>query len=251
MDTANRAGQKRPVIGVTCGEIYNKDEAWTAAAYGQTRTYVDSIIAGGGLPLLLPLSDDYELLEQLGAMLDGLCLAGGNDLNPKLYGQTPLPTTNDYSDLRDATELLVLKQMLTAKKPILAICRGMQLLNVHFGGTLHQDLTAIAHELDHDASNKLKSLVDLSHTLRIDKDSKLASIIGPEDIGANAHHHQAADTLGDGIRAVAWTADGIIEAIELTDYPYAIGIEAHPESLLEVEPRWTRLFTSFVTACKP
>lgn len=203
----------------------------------------------GGLPLLLPLTTDTELLNELSGMLDGLYLAGGNDLNPKLFGQEPLPTTKDYSDVRDTTEITLLKYALDNKKPILGICRGMQLLNVHFGGTLIQSLESL-NGLDHDSSNKLKTLVDLSHTLKLEPQSRLAHIVGAEPIGANAHHHQAIDTLGKGIKAVGWAEDGIIEAIEMPDYPYAIGLQSHPESLTGVEPRWQKLFESFVEACK-
>jgi putative glutamine amidotransferase len=248
--TSMQTDTKRPLIGITSGEIHNKIEAWSPVAYGQSQTYVNAVIAAGGTPLLLPLSIDRELLRQLGRMLDGLLLAGGNDIDPKLYGQEPAHATNDYSDLRDATEQILLEQALERRIPILGICRGMQLLNVHLGGTLDQDLTASHPGLDHDGSTKLKTLVDLSHTLTIQPDSKLAAIVGAEPLGTNAHHHQAVDSLGDGLVATAWAADGVIEAMESTTYPYAVCIQAHPESLTEVEPRWAQLFSSFVAATR-
>lgn len=240
---------KKPLIGITCGEIVNKDQAWAPEAFGQSRTYVDSIIQAGGAPILLPLTEDTALLHQLCALLDGFCMAGGNDLHPQLYGQQPESQTMDFSELRDKTEQIILQYALDHNKPILAICRGMQLLNVHFGGTLHQDIAkAKPDALDHDSSTKLETLTDLSHTLTIAADSKLATLVGPQELGTNAHHHQAIDVLGKGVKAVAWAADGIIEAIELPDYPYAIGVQAHPESLTQVEPRWLTLFQSFIAA---
>lgn len=239
----------RPLIGITCGEVRNKDEAWSPVVYGQSRTYVDSVLAAGGIPLLLPLTDDQAVLEDICDRLDGILLAGGNDLDPHLYGQQPMPGEHDYSDLRDATEQIVLRYVLTQQKPILGICRGMQLLNVHLGGNLYQDIaTALPESIDHNASTKLRSLVDLGHVLRIEPHSQLAAHIGVEPIGANAHHHQAIKELGEGVAAVAWASDGIIEAIELPQYPYAIAIQAHPESLTGVEPRWQGLFTSFIVA---
>ena len=96
----------------------------------------------------------------------------------------------------------------------------------------------------------MKTLVDTSHTLHIETQSLFASIVGPEQLGANAHHHQAMDKLGKGIVATAWTSDDIIEAIELHDYPFAIGVQAHPESLTKVEPRWQKLFDAFVEASR-
>lgn len=240
----------KPVIGITCGEIRNEMETWSPMAFGQSRTFVDSILQAGGLPILLPLTSANEVLEQLSSMLDGLLLSGGNDLDPKLYNQKPLAVTSDYSALRDETETTLLRSALAAGKPILGICRGMQLLNVHFGGNLHQALNNdVPGNLDHDASTKRKTLVDTTHTLRLEPTSHLARILGSADIGANAHHHQAIDTLGANVQAVAWASDGVIEGIELPDYEYVLGVQTHPESLTEVEPRWQQLFSSFVQVC--
>lgn len=245
------ATQKRPVIGITCGEIHNKDQSWTAPTYGQTRTYVNAIIAAGGTPILLPLTSDAGILDQLLSLCDGMMFAGGNDLHPSLYNQEPHQKTVDFSELRDDTESVLVQRALARTLPILGICRGMQLINVHLGGDLYQDIpTELPSAVDHDASNKLKTLVDLTHELRLEAGSQLADILGGTSIGANAHHHQAIKNVGRGVRAVAWAADDIIEAIELPDYPFAVGVQAHPESLTKVEPRWANLFTAFVAAAE-
>ena len=239
----------KPLIGITCGEIYNKSEAWSPVAFGQSRTFVDCVLQAGGLPLLLPLTANKELLQQLSSLLDGLLLSGGNDLNPALYNQKPLTTASDHSDLRDTTEMALLRYSLSSNKPILGICRGMQLLNVYFDGDLHQTLNNdTPGNLDHDASTKLKTLEDTTHTLRLKPGSSLAQIVGSENIGANAHHHQAINALGKGVEAVAWAEDGVIEGIELPGYAYALGVQTHPESLTKIEPRWQKLFSSFVQA---
>ncbi|MDB5178645.1 MAG: peptidase [Patescibacteria group bacterium] len=247
----HQPSRARPIIGLTSGEIHNIAEPWSPVAFGQSRTYVDSIIQAGGTPLILPLSADEAVLRPLYELLDGLCLAGGNDLDPALYGQEPYTGASDHSALRDTTEQMLLRWALQDRKPLLGICRGMQLLNVESGGTLHQEIAQdLPGTLDHNASTKLKSLEDLSHTLRLGPDSKLANILAAGPIGTNAHHHQAIDKLGAGVKATAWTSDDVIEAIELINYPYAIGIQAHPESLTSVEPRWAKLFESFVAATR-
>jgi len=235
----------KPLIGITCGEIQNRIEPWSPVTHGQSQTYIQAILRAGGTPILLPLTTDPSVTKQLSELIDGLCMAGGNDLNPHLYGQEPLPTTADYSDMRDQTETNMVAAVMSLQKPVLAICRGMQLLNVYRGGTLHQDLSVIT-SVDHDASSKLRSLVDASYPLSIVGNSKLAGIIGDEPINTNEHHHQAIDTLGKGVVVTARSGDNIIEGIELINYPYAIGIQSHPESLVDVEPRWQTLFRSFV-----
>jgi putative glutamine amidotransferase len=241
-----------PIIGLTCGEIHNKAEPWSPVAFGQSRTYVDSIIQAGGVPLLLPLTEDAAVLRAAYDVLDGLCLAGGNDLQPALYGQEPAAETNDYSALRDATEQTLLRLAMRDKLPLLGICRGMELINVELGGTLYQNIDSdILGSMDHDSSTKLRTLVDLTHTLRLKPGSKLAHILGVDTIGTNAHHHQAINQLGDGVEATAWTSDGVIEAIELPGYPYVVAVQSHPESLTFVEPAWAKLFESFVLATSP
>jgi putative glutamine amidotransferase len=241
----------RPVIGITSGEIHNKFQSWSPVIYGQSQTYVDCLVRAGGTPVIIPITTDEAVLRSIYELVDGICFAGGNDLHPSLYGEKPYPGEHDYSEGRDKVEQMLIKWTLEDKKPILGICRGMQLLNVRMGGTLHQDIaTDMPNSLDQDASTTLQTLEDLSHTLRLDPESRLVEILEGDTIGANAHHHQSVKTLGMDIRASAWATDDVIEAIELTNYPYAVGIQAHPESLALVEPRWAKLFASFVDASK-
>jgi putative glutamine amidotransferase len=244
------ATTKKPLIGITCGEVRNKTHPWSPVVHGQSRTYVRSIIAAGGVPVLLPVTANAEVVATYCSLLDGLLLAGGNDIHPSAYGQAPDGEPGDYSPGRDTSELMLLDWAMRNDKPILGICRGMQLLNVYCGGTLHQDIKSrLPDKADHNASTKLQSLIDFSHLHSLDPASRLAQFIGPEPIGTNEHHHQAIDELGQGVSASAWAADGIIEAIEVPGRAFAVGVQSHPESLTKVMPRWKGLFTAFVTAC--
>jgi putative glutamine amidotransferase len=241
---------KAPIIGVTSEEIKNLARPWAASKFGQTRTYIESIMQAGGAPVLLPLTEDESILRATYELLDGLCLAGGVDLGPALYGQKPYAEDTGISPLRDKTEQVLMRWALQDKLPILAICRGMHLINVEFGGTLHQDIpTDVPASIDHEESSKRKTIEDLSHTLSIKPGSRLADILGTTTIGSNGHHHQAINKLGKGVEAAGWAGDGLIEAIELHDLPYFVGVQCHPESLTRAEPRWAKLFESFVEAC--
>jgi putative glutamine amidotransferase len=239
----------RPLIGITTGEIYNLTSPWAPQAYGQSYTYSDAVIRAGGVPVLIPITTDTETLKKLYNSLQGLLFAGGNDINPKIYNEEVSEYTKDVSDKRDDLELKLLEWTLRDKKPMLAICRGAQLWNAYMGGSLYQDIMAeIPEATDHDISTKLENLEHLAHALKVDESSRLASIIDSTTIYANSHHHQAFKELGKGITASAWAEDGIIEAIESNEDSYAIGIQSHPESLQEVEPKWDLVFESFVAS---
>lgn len=237
----------KPIIGITTGEIYNLSSPWAPQAYGQSHTYSDAVIRAGGVPVLIPITTDTKTVETLYSSLQGLLFAGGNDINPALYNEEPSEYTKDMSDKRDELEVKLLEWTLRDKKPMLAICRGAQLWNAYMGGSLYQDIaTEIQGATDHDISTKMQDLEHVAHVLKVDKSSRLAHIIDSTTINANSHHHQAFKKLGQGIIASAWAEDGIIEAIESHDDSYAIGIQCHPESLYNSEPKWNRVFASFV-----
>lgn len=243
----------KPIIGITSGEIVNKDESWSPVTYGQSRTYIDAVVNNGGIPIILPIVDDKSVTKSLYDMCDGILVSGGNDPDPKIYGEDPLPLVVNFSRRRDEHELKLISWALVDNKPILGICRGMQLINIHLGGDLFQDIQSqIGGSIDHRASSEQKTLTDLGHTLKIKPDSKFAKIAGKNKIGANAHHHQAIRNLGEGLVATAWAEDGIIEAIEIPDKTFVIAVQPHPESLENsVEPRWAKLFSAFVEASRP
>jgi putative glutamine amidotransferase len=182
----------QPIIGVTACETINKLFPHSPLIQGQANTYIDAVIHAGGAPFIVPITKDEAVLRRLYDECAGIMLSGGNDLNPALYGETPNEHTEDFSEERDAQELKLLEWALEDDKPVLAICRGLQLINVAQGGSLYQHIPddlpdATIHSIA--AEKKRESRV--VHILRIKPDSKLAQILGVEKIGANAYHHQA------------------------------------------------------------
>lgn len=219
--------------------------------FGQSHTYIDAILRAGGLPLLIPVITDIEMLRELYIKLDGILLAGGNDVSPKLYNAEVAADTGEVSDNRDLAESSILLWAIDDQKPILAICRGMQLMNVACGGTLHQHIPAdVPSASNHAVSSEKKDIEFIAHDLKVAADSKLAGILESTSIKANSHHHQATHKVAPVLREVAWSEDGLIEALEGKDDNFFIGVQCHPESLGRVEPKWDKLFTAFVDASK-
>jgi putative glutamine amidotransferase len=237
---------KKPLIGVTAGEIYNRERPWGPKIYGQSFTYTDSIVKAGGLPVIIPLTDDMSIIDEFCGRIDGLMMSGGNDIDPKMYGEKPRVKLDELSDLRDNMEKRMLDNALENKTPILGICRGLQMINIYFGGTLYQDIkTDLPDALNHEASTESKNLEDKAHTLQIEKTSKLFEILGTESLESNTHHHQAVKKLGKGLKVTARTEDGIVEGLETDDDRFIIAVQSHPESLGSVIPTWGNLFEAF------
>jgi putative glutamine amidotransferase len=238
------------LIGITAGEVLNNSEAWAPRVHGQAHTYIDAVSRSGATPTIIPLLNDETQLRHLYDMCAALLLSGGNDINPKLYGAEPSDQTVNISSRRDKQELQLLRWALEDNKPVLGICRGMQLINVSLGGTLYQDVDAEVPTADsHIASQIERSFGHIAHNLRVEETSMLASILDTHEIGVNALHHQAIKDLGKGLHASAWAEDGIIEALEMPDKRFLLGVQSHPEALEhEIEPRWRNLFASLTDA---
>lgn len=202
----------------------------------------------------MPITMDEPALRGMYEAVDGILFAGGNDVNPKLYNKKPLAirgdVSKDVSELRDSYEVQLMKWALADKKPMLLICRGMQLINVVCGGSLYQHLPEdLPKGEDHSLSIKAQDFFELAHTLKVDPASRLHAILGSTDIEVNSLHHQGIEKLAPNLKAVAWSKDGIIEAIEGTNGGYVIGVQSHPEALeADIVPAWRSLFRSFVEA---
>ncbi len=240
----------KPLIGITAGTIYNHEFPFYPHTYGQMHTYVESITKAGGVPVVIPIGPAESASEVL-ERLDGVLFAGGNDVSPELYGETAQYIEKRGIDApRDAFESELMKRALESQVPILAICRGMQLLNVVRGGTLYQDIAQQVPQADmHEGRLIEEDFQHLAHELTLVPDSKLAKILGMTTIKSNTHHHQAVKDLGKDLSINAHAGDGIVEGIEGTGEGFVLGVQPHPESLVaaDVLPEWKPLFDAFVT----
>lgn len=229
---------RKPVIGISTSPV-ERQGAW-ADQVGHS--YIEAVRRAGGIPVLLPNDRETGVLE----VLDGLLLSGGGDFDPCTFGEADRGTAmGGVSADRDATELALLKDA-PADLPILGICRGVQAIAVGFGGSLIQDLpSAHPSALVHSQSEG-RSVT--THGVEVAPDSQLSQILGMKDLRVNTFHHQAVDRVPDRFRAVAWATDGLVEAIERDDRPFCLGVQWHPENLVDGEEHARRLFSAFVEA---
>jgi putative glutamine amidotransferase len=212
--------------------------------------YVRAIASVGLIPVVLPPLDAGTAGDVL-SRLDGLVLSGGEDVDPELFGETRHPKLGRVNAERDRWELALTDVSRARRMPLLAICRGVQVLNVAFKGTLFQDIPSeLNHAIDHDSSSGDRS--SLTHEVGIEDDSRLAAAVDATTIMCNSIHHQAIRVLGPGLRAVARSEDGLVEAAEpVDDAWWAVGVQWHPEELLgSSEPSHRRLFESFADAVR-
>jgi len=234
-DTATtETGAARPVIGISAYSQNARWGSWDLPAVLLPRRYSDMVIRAGGLPVLLPPSDGV-----VGVLprLDGLVLSGGGDLDPALYGAEPHAEAGAPNPVRDSAELALCRQALASGLPLLGICRGLQVINVALGGTLHQHLPDLVGNDSHSPEESGYG----SHKVSVASGAQLAAILGRSEAAVPTHHHQAIDRLGAGLVASAWTDDGVIEAVEFMQTPvewqpgsatapFMVAVQWHPEA---------------------
>jgi len=237
---------ERPIIGITPSPSLETMPHGTFERFAMATTYVDAILAAGGIPLVLPPQEDHAAV--LTERIDGLLLSGGGDVAPERYGTSDVhPTTYGVHALRDRFELELVDAANARNMPILGICRGLQLLNVAYGGTLVQDVASSESEaLEHRQHETKRAKDDLGHQVRLDPNSVLAAIYGQETIGVNSFHHQAIDAVGDGLTVIGRATDDVIEAVADARRPFVLAVQWHPEMLFERHADHLELFRSFV-----
>lgn len=238
----------RPLIGCA---TYRKtvDQTPPIEVYGLMPAYTEAVLQAGGLPVLIPLGLDEEALTALLARIDGLLLPGGGDIGPAHYGGDGTdPTVCNVDEERDRSEFLLVRHALDQQKPLLAICRGHQVFNVALGGTLWEDVhSGMPNGIVHDQFGRHDRQY-LAHDVELLPGSLLARIVQETRLPVNSLHHQGIRDLAPGLQAVATAPDGLIEAVEVKDHPFALGVQWHPENLIHIAPAMQALFRHFVLA---
>ncbi len=225
----------KPFIGITSSMTED---------YGQLilrQEYLQAIVRAGGVPLVLPPSWEAELIHAYTSLCQGFLLSGGGDVDPCYWGELPSPALANISPIRDYFEIGLTKMVLRAQKPILGICRGIQVLNVAQGGSLYQDLqTGMSHRQNAPRSHTF-------HDIVIERDSRIGGILGLLQTRVNSFHHQAVKEVAAGFVVSALSPDGVIEAIE-AETGFAVGVQWHPEDLRDVGT--AALFKALVEAAR-
>jgi len=231
---------RRPLIGITSYPRFNSHTA-AREVFPIPTSYVDAVRAGGGEAVILPPGDVDA--DDLLAALDGLVLSGGGDIAPDHYAGAGHKMVYGVSEERDTFEIALVRAALARSDfPLLCICRGMQLLNVVMGGSLHPHLPDVATST---VEHRLPERLHTHHPARVDPSSRLAELLGATEVRVCSWHHQAIDRLADGLRAVAWADDSIIEAVEHESHAGCVAVQWHPEMQLQ-DPAQQRLLSGFV-----
>lgn len=239
----------KPVIGVTASAIDRRGAAY-GEVYTLIRKYAEGVLQAGGVPVIVPHNLDEESLQVLFDRLDGVLLSGGGDIDPANYGEAPRAETSEVAADRDRVELTLARWIVEKEKPFLAICRGIQVLNVALGGTLIQDIPSeVPDALQHSFERGIVERGYHAHAVSIATDSRLAQVMQTELAQTNSWHHQALKQVAPKLQVTAYAPDGVIEAVEVPGQKFAIGVQWHPEWLFEDQPEQRRLFEALVQAC--
>lgn len=241
------ATRRKPLIGCT---TYRKmvDQSPPIEILGLMPPYLEAVVAAGGIPVMLPLGLSDEDLRAAIQQMDGILLPGGGDIEPGIYQGQGHPTVGGVDADRDRVEITVARTAVAQQKPLLAICRGLQVLNVALGGSLWEDVELMMPQAMHHEHVHSHPRNYLAHEVTVEPDSLLARQLGQSETAVNSLHHQGLRRLAADLRATAVAPDGLIEGVEVIDHPYAVGVQWHPENLIHNVPHMLGLFRGLVEA---
>ena len=219
-------------------------------SFSMGKGYIESLIAAGAVPLMVPVTVDDRELRALYESVHGVMLAGGGDVDPAEYGEEQHEKTSNIDRDRDHAEFLVSRWAVADDKPIFGICRGIQALNVALGGTLVQDIPSQwSTALRHNGHYENVSRDEVLHDVRVEPGSRIEAIMVNRAVGVNSFHHQAVKRPADGFVVTSRATDGIIEGMEMPDKRFVVSVQWHPEEMSRVCIDMLNLFVKFVAAC--
>ncbi|MBS0656372.1 MAG: gamma-glutamyl-gamma-aminobutyrate hydrolase family protein [Verrucomicrobia bacterium] len=237
---------KKPIIAILANlDTFEQGILAGSERIYVSRDYVRSVLKAGGIPLLLPIVPDFDVMQQQIDAVDAVVISGGQDVDPQHYAEEACTWLGATCPERDAYELKVVKYVVQQKKPLLGICRGQQLINVAFGGSLYQDIAqqfssnALSHSQIHERH-------EVSHAVELKEDSWLFEVYKKRTIDTNSFHHQAVKALAPGFRVSCCSPDGVIEGIEKVEGSFVCGVQWHPEMMTEHHADMHRLFVAFI-----
>ena len=239
----------KPIIGISTSVLV--DEGGGFPGYERiyvNKDYVSSVISAGAVPLMIPMDATEENLRQTLELVDGMIFSGGHDIAPIRYGEEPHQKLQEICPERDEFDFLLYRLAKEHSLPILGICRGFQLMNVFEGGKLYQDLSlknteSLKHSQGHGPSVP-------THTVKVEPGSKFCKILGKEEIRVNSFHHQAVKSTSENVAISGKALDNVVEAIELKNYPFGLGVQFHPEMLQAKEEDMKKIFSALISAAK-
>ena len=242
---AGSADDPRPVVGITLFSGREGHKTYTKVQ----KNYVTSVLEAGGLPWLIPTMTGNRLASDVTEHLDAVILTGGEDVHPLMYGAEPRPELGLTDIARDRWEMELLAACEKRDVPILAICRGLQVMNVARGGTLYQDINAETESTIGHAPLQ-QPMESLHHRIAVHAGSLMATIFEHGEITVNSFHHQAVRDLGGGLTVSSTAADGVVEAVEDRGRRFFLGVQFHAEALPALDPYYLRIFTALITAAR-
>jgi putative glutamine amidotransferase len=236
-----------PLVAVTTSSYIRENSGVLTHLLPQA--YTRALLACGVMPVLVPSTENPEALRSLYERVDGILISGGGDVNPRYSGRDSCDLVYDVEDARDTTEINLIRWAYEDNKPLLGICRGQQVMNIAFGGTLIMDIpseteSSITHRIGSTAAERKMLL----HTVEVASNSTVKPSLGTGLVEVNSIHHQAIKELGRELRPFAYAPDGLIEGVEIPGAHFFVGVQWHPEELFEFHPQMQALFQQFAEA---